>query len=145
MTYLDLSNQVVSVLLESPVFTNEHFAAIKIDPQYEEKREALIRSTLRLLESAGLIKQADSDFWMLTQPLGAMGQDIHLSAKTASFVADVINTYLAANKVDGDHANALSIGEEDILMLVQIIGDVISTDPDDEAGEENGVSGSGTN
>jgi hypothetical protein len=137
MTLLDISNQIVSVFLDSPVFTSEHFSAVKVEPQYAERREELIRATFQLLESAGVVKQAGADFWMLTQPLGAMGQDVHLSAKTASFVADVINTYLAANKVDGDHANAMNIREEDILMLVQIIGDVITTDPDDEDDEDD--------
>ncbi len=139
MTLLDVRNQIVSKLCTKTTFAPEDFDAVKVRPEFEDRKEAMVLAALDELSIMGMVRpiHGDSTIWMLSSPLGMSGQQVHISMGTAVQIADIINTYLGANDLGGEPADALNIAEIDIITIIGILGDILSIDPND-LGEKEG-------
>jgi hypothetical protein len=72
------------------------------------------------------VEPRDTDFWILTAPLGVAGQQIQLSLPTAIHVAKEINAFREAFEMQEEWpaADPLSLGEYSVLMILQIVGEL---------------------
>lgn len=133
MTLLDIRNQIVSSLVKKDTFVKSDFATIKLQKTHETDRDDLIRASLGELCDAGLIRRVgESDTWILSGPMNAQGQNIHLSMETCNAVAEEINAFLDAHEIQGPRADALRISEGDIVALLGIIEAVIGDEMEDD-------------
>ena len=138
MTLLDIRNQIIGELLEkkdseSIVKIEDLKKSIKIDPEFETEKDELVLAAIEDLEEAGLIKILKSKtFLILRQPFNTNGQEIHLSMDTCNEIANLINSYLDAREDEGGRADVLNLSEFDIVMLLNILGDILSTDTEDK-------------
>lgn len=136
MTLLQIRNALVSHLSEHDTVTPEDFGSIELPNDLQDHREALIRTVLADLCEAGMLRALGpagepATMWVLTSPLGAAGQEVGLSLPTCAAIADEINAYKDTfDRDDWPTADALSLGEPQILMLLTIIGHIRSNEPD---------------
>lgn len=124
MTLLDIQNQLVAFFTNNGVFSLlENGTSINVSKEFGDQKEGLIRLCLKDLETAGMVKEipGGSNQWILTAPLGHSGQQIEISHSTSSLVAEEINAFIDAAEVDWAKANALSLHEGNIVMLLGII------------------------
>lgn len=141
MTLLHIRSQLVSILCQQDTITAADFGQIKVTKDVADHKDALIRAALAELVSMGMLRDAgtpESGLWILSSPLNAGGQDLHLSMQVANGVAECINTFLDAREMDGDRVDPLNIHEGHVVMLLEILGDVLTTDPDDPDREGSG-------
>lgn len=131
MTLFDIRNQLISVLLDQSVITREDFAGITLDEKdkLEDSREAIVRAACDELVSFGLLKSIGEDKWMLAAPLSVVRNELSLSLPVAHGVADIINTFLDANELEGERVDPLAIHEGHIVALLDILGNILDTDP----------------
>lgn len=128
MTLLNVTNQIVGALCGKETFSTTDFLPIKIDPKLSDRKDDLIRAALANLVDMGMIRPAGEGLWILCAPLNAQGQDIHLSMPVCNELAAVINTNLEAKGVE-ERVDALNLHEGHIIGLLQIIDEILNTDP----------------
>ncbi len=139
MTLLDVRNQIVQHFCRKDIFTPGDFAAIRLAPAFEERREAVVRAALHELVDNGFLRPGVTaavadDFWLMSLPMGFAGQNVHVSLQVAGGVAACINTYFEARGVTENQVDALNLNEQHFVTLLEILGDVLSTDPDKPSG-----------
>lgn len=134
MTLAHLRSQLIGHFSREDTFRSDDFRSLRIDDDAAEIAEPLIRAALADLVVIGLIVAANDNLWVLRRPLGADGQTLHLSLPVATGIAETINTFMLARKLDEMHVvDPLQITENDIITLLDILGDILDTDPDDPA------------
>lgn len=119
---MDIRNQIVSILCEKEHFSREDVLKIKVEKQFEDKRDSLVSATLDLLVSEGLLLKVglENDLWMLAQPIGKLGQEIHIPMELGAVMAETINMYLRANGATEDICDPLNLSAQDIGMLLKM-------------------------
>jgi len=142
MTLVEITNLILSKFNNNDIIEYEDLnASMKFPPELEHKKSCMILAGLKKLEDSGVITCLDktpsslSNSWILSQPLRSQGQTIDLTMETCNEIAEIINSFLDAHDVKGVRADKLNIQEQEIAMLINIINDVITTDPpqkDDE-------------
>lgn len=145
MTLTTIRAQLVSILCQQETFGPQDFAAVRVAKELEPHKEAVIRRALDDLVGAGMLAAlprpgaqpndpaSQPVLWVLTQPIGSAGQTVHLSMHVANGIAETINTFFDAHETGDDRVDPLNIHEGHIITLLDILGDVLSTDPDDPA------------
>lgn len=128
MTLVDISNQIIENLVKSEKFTRSDFDNIKIPKDIEDDRENLVLNALSALEDDGFIIKISSNLWLLTIPIGTNGQNVTIGLKCANAIASTINPYLESRGSE-HRVDKLNILEEDIIALIQIIGELLNDDP----------------
>jgi hypothetical protein len=147
MTLLSIKTQLLSHFLENDTFQEGDFEKIKVAKNLEKFKNNLIRKSLKDLEDSKIVKsliadtsvdEADikSDAWILELPLAAHGQQIYVSLPLAGAISETINTFMEANKLDGDKSNPLSLSERDIAVLLGIINELLEGQDDNEEKDE---------
>ena len=127
MTLLNLTVQIVGVLCQDHSFSKDNFNSIKIDPIMEDNRQELIIAAMQELVENGLVRKlGEKDIWVLSMPPGSQGQEIQLSLSTCVQLAETINDFAKANKLEMDPVSPLAIHEDHISTLLQIIHDILS-------------------
>lgn len=165
MTLLNIRAQLINHFCHCDTFKVSDFTAIGVGKGLESHKDGLIRAALDELAFAGLIrpipasgkKGASStphpeaalhDLWILSSPLNSAGQDIHLSMGVANGIAETINTWLNANDLPGDRVDPMSLNEGHIIAILEILDDVLSTDPIEQdrpvGGDSKGAGGAST-
>lgn len=124
MTLLPVQNQVIASLCEKDTFSVADFAAVKVAPELNDRHDDIVRAALANLVDAGLIKPAGSDLWILSMPLNASGQDVHLSMPICNEIASIINTDLEAKGIE-DRVDALNLHEGHVVALISIIDEIL--------------------
>jgi hypothetical protein len=133
LTVTDCRNEILQILAHQDCFTAADFADVVLDPAINDKRDALIRSVLKDLVEAGMLRALPDDTWMLTAPLGVAGQEVQISLNTAIAMASEINAFIdGTDRKDWPRADALNLGEHNILMCLAIIGELRGSDEDDD-------------
>lgn len=141
VTLTDIRNSIVQILTQKDTFSADDFAQVEVSKDLEPQRDALIRTALKDLVEAGMLRELVSapagggsgSIWILTAPLGVAGQEVPISLPTAIHIAREINEFIEAFEEDWPRADCLNIGEHNVLMLLAIIGQLRSTD----AGEDD--------
>lgn len=128
MTLLSVRNQLIGILCQKELITTDDFASIKVDAAFADRRDDLIRAALDQLCNFGLIAKVGDQTWVLSEPLNGAGQEIHLSMGLCNEIANVINTNLAAKEIE-HQVDALNLGEGHIVALLQIIDEILGTEP----------------
>lgn len=130
MTLVTLKNQLLGFLCQKDIFSVNDFDSVKLPKELEDQREPLIKAALDDLSSMGMIKPVGATMWILTMPLNAAGQEVHLSMPVCNEIADVINTDLEAKGVE-DRVDALNLHEGHIIALLAIIDEILGGEPND--------------
>lgn len=166
MTLLNLRAQLINHFCHADAFKTSDFASISVDKGLDSHKDGLIRAALDELVFSGLIRpvaanvkkhapgtslpapppdwtSATADLWILSSPLNAAGQDVHISMGVANGIAETINTWLSANDLPGERVDPMAINEGHIIGLLEILDDVLSTDPDDFNRSANSDEGGG--
>lgn len=151
MTLLNLRNQLTGLFTDRDTLTVADFAAVKLTEDLEPYRDNLIRTVLKDLTETGMIRdlkvpgQEQPSAWVLTVQLGHSGQQVPLGYDTAVAVADEINAYRDAFELEDEwpEADALHITEDQVLMLLTIIGNLRQEDEPLEGDEWKNVGGEG--
>ncbi len=129
MTLLPITNQIVGSFCEKDTFTIADFATVKVAPELSDRKDDIVRAALSNLVEAGMIKPAGEGLWILSQPLNAAGQDVHLSMPICNEIASIINTDLEAKGIE-DRVDALNLHEGHIVALISIIDEILGGDPE---------------
>lgn len=130
MTLLHLRGQIVSWLCEHDTISAADFGTFKVTEDLKDRRDLLVMAALANLVEIGMLQPAGADLWILTQPLNAQGQEVHLSMPLCNEIADVINTDLEAKDIE-DRVDPLNIHEGHIMALLSIINELLVNDPDE--------------
>ncbi len=135
MTVLDIRNQIVEKFCRKSTLSFDDFEALSVPQEFEGAKFGLAMAALEELTEIGMVHHVEPDddsepFWILSAPIGASGQNVHLELSTLEGIASIINSFLEANEIEDTRADALNIGERDILMLIGILGDILDVDPD---------------
>lgn len=137
MTLLDIRNQIIQKLTEDDIINLDNLLDfVKVSKENENIKKELIIASLKDLEEVGIVSKLGSnklsfiETWVLCQPLNSAGQKIDISMNTANEIAEIINSYLDANKFNGPRADKLNITEMEIIMLLSILGDLLNSDPE---------------
>jgi len=132
MTLLHITTQIIGVLCQDHFFSRDGFNGIKIDAKFEDSRDELIKAALEELVSTGMVRQlVGKEIWMMIMPPGSQGQELKLSLTTATWLAETINDFASANKLEIDVVSPLGIHEGHIQLILEIVHDLISEDKDE--------------
>ena len=131
MTLLEIRNQLFSHFCESDTFCIEDFAKIKLDKKLENERDDLIKVALAEMAEHGLCKQAGQKLWILASPVGSAGQTIQLSMQGSEQIANTIESFFKANKIEHDPIDKFNLHEGHIFQLLGIINDLAEKDSGD--------------
>ncbi len=129
MTLLAIRSQLVGWLCNHDTFSVSDFVGIKVAKDLEDRKDAIVRAAVAGLVEIGMLQPAGEDLWILSAPLNASGQDVHLSMPLCNEIADVINTDLEAKDID-DRVDPLNIHEGHVMALLSIINELLVNDPD---------------
>ncbi len=127
MTLLNVRNQIVGAFCEKDTFSRDDFAAVKLPKELEPQRKELIEAALGQLVKTELVEPAGPGLWILSSPLNAAGQDVHLSMPLCNEIAEIVNTHLESKGVE-DRIDALNIHEGHIIALISIIGEILGNE-----------------
>ena len=133
MTLLDVQNQIVSHFSNSGSSFSlaANLAAIKVTKPFEEHKEKMVSAVMAELEKGGMVKELTAGVWVLTSPLGSNGQQVELSFALSNAIAEEIKAYADARELEWQ-VDPLNLHEGNFLMLLAIINDLRSDDPDDD-------------
>lgn len=132
MNLSEIKNQVIEAFFKNPYFGVGDFKRIKLPEALESVRESVIRNCLDDLVAIKFVRPllangsepktppAPASMWIMEEAIGAQGQEVSVSLRTASLVANVINRYREANNIEDGMCNVLAIDEGDIVNLCQI-------------------------
>lgn len=124
MTLLEVKNDIVQIVIENESFCILDSEGIQVEKDFEDRKNDVIFAALRELENEGVLSKItgeSGDVWILSEPLGLQGQDVHLSREMCEQIAAIINAYLDAKQNEGGRCNPLEIDERDIAILVGIL------------------------
>lgn len=129
MTLLDISNQIISKLGHTDFITKEILLnSVKINEEFDSWDAIYL--ALEDLEKKGILsKLKDKDIWVLRQPLNMNIQEVDISMGTANEITEIINSYLDARNIPGQRADKTNIGEQEIIMVINILNELLSNDP----------------
>lgn len=130
MTLLPIQNQLIQVFCEKDTFSASDFATIKVIPELNDRRDDIVRAALSNLVEAGMIKPAGEGLWILSQPLNAAGQEVHLSMPICNEIASIINTDLEAKGIE-ERVDALNLHEGHVVALISIIDEILGNEGDE--------------
>jgi hypothetical protein len=132
MTLLNITTQLVGIFCQEHLLSSEGFNAVKVEPQHEDIRKELIMASLDELCTTGIIKRlGEKEVWILTMPPGSQGQEVQMSLPTANWIAETINDFATANKLDMDPVSPLGIHEGHIQTILEILHDLLSEDSEE--------------
>jgi hypothetical protein len=131
MTLLDIQNQIVNHFSSSSSSFSlaANLAAIKVPATFSEHKAAMVKAVMAELEKMGMVKPLDAETWILTSPLGSNGQQIEISYALSNAIAEEIKAYADANDLEWT-VDPLNLHEGNFLMLLAIINDLRSDDPE---------------
>jgi hypothetical protein len=87
----------------------------------ETEKVELSLTILRSLEESKIVTRVGSaDKWLLTAPLGGEGQNLNIGLNTAISIANTINSYREAMKIEREFCDPLSLTERDLQNLAQV-------------------------
>lgn len=128
MTLQDIRFQLIRHFCDKDSFGRNDFEAIKVDGQFEEAKDSLIIAALGELEKMGLIREVSiNSFWMLSNPIESMVQQLTLSMPVCLLIADTIENFFKANGIDHDKVNPFDINQTHVLTVVQILDDMLDS------------------
>ena len=131
MTLSDIEAQLTTFFCEKDVFDASYLDKIMVTKDLEENKKEMVRIVLEKMAEDGMVEKIGDYTWMLTIPLEAGRTDISISMGTAMTIANVIETYKAANKLEGEPADAFNLHEGHIIFLINIIGSLVENEPRD--------------
>lgn len=143
MTITDIKNQILSFFSNEDMFVLDGPEAkqIELNDKSEPYREELLRSALVELEIAGIVKRVsspESTAWILVKSFGSFTQQVTLSPYTIEWIANTINSYLAANDKTEDICDKSNITEKDIVNLLHILHEGLEFETDCGLPDEDG-------
>ncbi len=127
MTLLDTRNQIVGRICEKGLFTTDDFLSIKVPAEFAAQRDDLTRAALEQLCNIGMLAKVGDNMWILSDPLNGGGQEVGLSMGVCNEIANVINTFAAAENAEAQ-VDALNIHEGHIVALLQIIDQILGNE-----------------
>lgn len=142
MTLLPIQNAIIAVLAEKDTFTAADFNGIPLPEKLEGMRDGLIRAVLADLVAVNMLRAVAPDdnsadgrasLWILSSPLGSNGHQVSISMETSSAIAEEINAFIEATGEEWPEADALNIGEHNILMLLAIVARMRSEVDEEES------------
>lgn len=132
MTLIEIQNQIISKFVDNDIVAEEELKdTIKISKENEVYLPNLISAAFKNLENSGIVSQLNNKgIWILRQPLKSSGQSVDISMEVCNEIADVINSFLDAHQPQNKiRADKLNIAEAEIVMLLNIINELVSVDP----------------
>lgn len=124
VTVTEVKNQVLSHFVTRTIFTSDDMTGIKIGADAEAWGSEIVRAALADLEATGLLRKVSStarDAWILVRPFNSYAQQLTLSTGAAEEMGDLINDFIRANDLPWMICDKSALGENDVMMLVEII------------------------
>ena len=101
---------------------------IDVGEDNNKYKNSLITAATSDLVDNKILKLISDNTWALVQPMNSKGQSVNISMELINQIVNLINSYLDANEVPGARADKMNITEQDIYMLLVILGEILDSE-----------------
>lgn len=133
MTLSDVCAQLICHLCDHQSFSLSDIDKIHVDTRLAPRKTELIVAALDSAIKDGLVTRISDDTWVLVRPPWQIKKTVELSLPQGFIIADFINTFYEANRLEGPRVNPLDITGDDLMTLVGMMQDILDdeTEPGD--------------
>ncbi len=129
MNIIQASSILFNHFLKNDSVNNEQFSQLAGKKVSPTEAEAAFSYSLAEMENKGIVCKfigTNSDnkaifTWILKQPLNSIKQNIEIDGNTAEMISGVVNDFFKQYEMEDEFCNPLSIKENDIRILFEII------------------------
>lgn len=130
VTLSDVCAQLICHLCDHQSFSLADIDKIRVDDRLAPRKGELIVTALESAVKDGLVARISDDTWVLVRPPWQIMKTVNLSLPQGFIIADRINTFYEANRLEGPRVNPLDITGDDIMTLVGIMEDLLDDQTD---------------